>query len=297
MTRRMRAIAIVALGAAVPACTAIAGLTDDYHLADGGAGVTGEGGGADGSVDKDGALPDGFVPGQDGGPDAKVDQVVPDGGPFSCATIDKTDLDYCNDFEDGAASATAPNTYWTGIQNSSGAPITVVAGAGFDGSHGLDVDSTTAASGSRNIYLHKTLGAAQAIGNYLRYDVEFDFKVVSPVAGDYLVVGVLNFTGAAAEDHGVAVYPTEDLISRLMPKTIGVTKALDTWRHAHLVLEHTTAGPSFTRTMTINGTSVDSSPITTAGATLTELRFGVFYTAPQPGRIHVIIDNIVARRK
>jgi|GEM_PF-2401621 len=295
MTRRLRVLAIVMLGAAVPACSVLAGLTEDYRLADGG-GVTPPGeGGTDGNPDKDGTLPDGFVP--DGGTDAPIDQLVADGGPFSCATVDKTNLDYCNDFEDGAASAMAPNAYWTGIQNSSGAPITIVAGSGFSNTHGLDVDSTTAATGSRNIFLHKTLGAALPIGSYLRYDVEFEFKVVSPLAGDYLAVGVLNFISATPEDHGVAVYPTDDVVGRLMPKANGVTNALDTWHHAHLVLEHAAAGVSFNRTMSIDGVSVDTSTISTAGASLTELRFGIFYTAPPAGRMHVVLDNIVARRK
>lgn len=191
MGRRMRVLAIVALGTALSACTMLAGLTDDYRFVDGGVSSTGEGGGTDGNDGKDGALPDG---GSFRRTAAGMRRAIRLYRTASCGT--QPSFDYCNDFEDGPASAMSPNAYWTGIQNSSAAPITVVAGSGVGNTHGLDIDSTTAASGSRNIYLHKTLGAALAIGTYLRYDVEFDVKVVSPVAGDYLAVGVLNFTGS-----------------------------------------------------------------------------------------------------
>jgi hypothetical protein len=297
MTRRMRVIALVALCAAAPACTLIAGLTEDYRVVDGGVSPTGEGGGTDGSDSKDGALPDGFVPGTDGG-DAKNDQVVPDGGPFSCGT--ETDWDFCEDFELGASAATT--AVWTGIANSHAATIKVVDNAGLnEKSRGLDIDSMSSSTTSRNIYLHKTLPANKAISAYLEYDIDFDFKLISSLGNDYVAMGVLNFTNATPEDHGVAAYPGDDVIARLNPKTTGVSPATNKWHHVHIVLSHAAAGATFTRTMWIDSATtgvVDTgTSISTAGATITELRFGIFYTAGAAGEIHAVFDNIIARRK
>jgi len=285
----------VMLGAAVSACNVIAGLSDDYRVGDGGTGPTGEGGGADGNADKDGALPDGFAP--DGGADALPDQLVTDGGRF-CDTVDKVGLDFCNDFEDGPTAATTAT--WTGIQNTLAATIKVVDNAGLnESSRGLDVDSASASTASRNIFLHKTLPGAKPIGDYLRYDVEFDFKLLAS-ADAYVAVGVINFTGAAQEDHGVAAYPTDDVIGRLTPKTTGVSPAKNKWHHVHIVLSHATAGALFSRTITVDsdaGVVDNTASVTTASATLTELRMGIFYTGGAAGQIHVMFDNIVARRK
>lgn len=298
MTRRKRFLALVALGAAVPACSMIAGLTeDDYRfVGDGGTTPTGEGG--EGGPDKDGALPDGFIPGQDGGVDAPLDQLVADGGTF-CKSVDKTNLDFCEDFEDGPTTATT--AVWTGIANSHAATIKVVDNAGLgELSRGLDIDSSSAITTSRNIYLHKTLPANQAITAYLQYDVEFDFKLLQSVTNDYLAVGVLNFTNATPEDHGVAAYPSDDVIGRLFPKTTGVSPAKNKWHHVHIVLSHAAAGATFTRTITVDSPTgfVDTgTSISSTGATRTELRMGIFYTAGAAGQIHAVFDNITARRK
>ena len=285
MTRPMRVLALVLLGAAVPACTALAGLTDDYRLADaGGAGA--------GNADRD-ALSEGFVPGQDGGADALVDQL---GTARYCDTVAKP-FDFCNDFEDGDPAAVPPE--WTGVANTLAASIKVVAGAGTNGSRVLDVDSTTSSTSSRNIILHKTLAAGKPnAGDYLRYEVEFDFQVLAcPVGVNYLAVGVLSFTNATPEDHGIAVYTDEDLVARLTPKANGVSGALNRWHHARIVLEHPDAGTSFSRTVTVDGTIVDATTISSAGTSLTEIRIGIFYTTGGAGQIHAVFDNIVARRR
>ena len=56
---------------------------------------TGEGG--DGNDDKDGALPDGFVP--DGGTDAPIDQLVASDGRFCERVGDASNVEFCDDFE------------------------------------------------------------------------------------------------------------------------------------------------------------------------------------------------------
>jgi hypothetical protein len=154
---------------------------------------------------------------------------------------------------------------------------------------------------SRNIYLHKTLPANKAITAYLEYDVDFDFKLIASAGNDYVAMGVLNFTNALPEDHGVAAYPADDVIGRLNPKTIGASPAAGTWHHVHIVLSHAAAGSTFARTITVAGPTLvtvdNGTSISSVGATLTELRIGIFYTAGAAGEIHAVFDNIVARRK
>jgi hypothetical protein len=300
MKRRMRGLAIFAVAIAMPACTALAGLTEDYrYVGDGGPGVGGEGGGEGGTVD--GALPDGFVPGQDGGPDAPIDRFVTDGGAF-CDSVDRANgFDFCDDFEATALGAGKP-AGWTSLQNGIGATVAVVAGGHAGGSRGLDIVTNVGAGGSRNVYLVKTLAANKPNpADYLQYDIDFDFMVVTS-ATVYEAVGVLNFTNASPEDHGVAVYKTDDVVARLNPKTTGVSGAVGTWHHAHISLAHATAGTAFTRKITIDGeapaNTVDmTTNISTAGTTTTEIRVGVFYTSTEGGEVHVVFDNVVARRK
>ena len=178
MTRRTRVLAIVMVGAAVPACSVLAGLTENYRVADGSS-PTGEGG----NGDEDGALPDGFIP--DGGADALPDQVEADGGNF-CDRVNQLNADFCDDFEDAPLttdSGVPPN--WSRLQNDNGAMVRVVAG-GKDGARGLDVDGTIGNTMlSRNVFLVKTLARAEAPEVYLTYDVDFDFKVLESGA-DYL---------------------------------------------------------------------------------------------------------------
>ena len=55
MSRRMRVLGVMMLGVVAPACTMLAGLTEDYAYKPG----ANEAGG-DGTIDQDGALADGF---------------------------------------------------------------------------------------------------------------------------------------------------------------------------------------------------------------------------------------------
>jgi hypothetical protein len=286
---RLRAVALVLLGASVPACNVLAGLTDEYRVAD-------DAGADGGTADKDGALADGFVPGQEGGADALVDQGS--GGGRFCEKADKTNLVFCNDFEDGDTAAKVP--IWTSIENTLGAKITVVDNAGLnETSRGLDVDSTSGSTSTRNIILHQLLPVEKPnVGDYMQYDVELDFKVVeNPVASDYLAVGVLTFLNASPEDHGIAVYPGDKVVARLTPKANGVTPALMTWHHAKIKLDRVGTGPSFTRTMSVDGTVVDNTTVSSMGSSSSEIRIGIFYTAGGAGRIHTVFDNIVVWRK
>jgi hypothetical protein len=292
MAQRMRMFAIVGLAAGVAACSMLAGLTEDYRYS----GTTSSNEGGDGAG-SDGRLPDGFVPGEDGGTDALA---IPDGAKF-CDTISDASLDLCEDFELSPQTAGLPKD-WARLQNDVDASVKVMPNIGVGMSVGLDVDSISTSSGSRNTFIVRTLPATNAPAAYLLYEIDFDFKLLES-AVNYVVVGVLNFTNATPEDHGVAAYPSNLVVSRLGGSYTNAVPdpAPKAWHHVHMTLQHTTPGTSFNRRIAIDGETdasiVDnSSGISTANTTVTELRIGIFYTTGGAGRIHAQFDNIVVRR-
>lgn len=287
----MRMFVVVGLAAGAAACSVLAGLTEDYRYS----ATTSSSEGGDGAG-SDGRLPDGFVPGEDGWTDALA---TTDGARF-CDTVSTASLDFCEDFELSPQTAGMPKG-WTRLQNDVDASVKVMPSIGVDMSVGLDVDSVSTGSGSRNTFVVRTLPATSLPATYLVYEIDFDFKLLES-AVNYVAVGVLNFTNASPEDHGVAAYPDRQVVSRLRSYMVAVP---DTdpkrWHHVHMTLQHATAGSTFTRRIAIDGDAdtnvVDNSPgVSTAGTTATELRFGVFYTTGGAGRIHAQFDNIVVRR-
>lgn len=290
MRRRTRGLVLVVLGVAASACTAIAGLTEDYRLA--GDGTTTEGGAGDGNLDKDGALPDG---GQDGGPDALP---ATDGGKRFCDGVTKdVTLDFCEDFEDAPLAVGKPPD-WSSLKNTADASVAVVTGGKSGSTRMLEVDSLTAST-SRNIYLVRMLARTQPPEKYLKYEVEFDF-ILFESGPDYESLGVINFTGLSTEDYGVAAYPTDSILGKVSPAAAGVPIGLTAWHHAHILLTHTLGTP-FTIRTTIDGEGTSNivdatSGISVTAASATEIRIGIFSSGPQSGRAHAAFDNVVSHR-
>lgn len=298
MTRRTRGLALVILGAAVSACTAIAGLTDDYRLADGG-GSAGEGGSGDGNVDKDGALPDGFVPGTEGGADAKLDQQVTDGGSF-CDSVEKSGLQFCTDFDsdDGGAFSTVNDVSGTAA---------LAPGAGTNGSMGYQFMMTYPSGGaSKHFWLAKALAAGNPPSFYQHYEVQFDVRIASGTSTLYYVaLGTLSFTSTAdpEQDHGIAVNNGSGFGK--VPTFSGAatdTNAPPHWHRVHLKLDRAGVGTPYTRTITVTesdgvtATTVDSSSNHIIGSVGdAEFRIGTFNTGGN-GSIQAVFDNVFIRR-
>lgn len=297
MPRRARSnakalVALATFAAALAACNLIAGLTEDYSVVSGdGSTPSGEAGG-DGPVDPDGAK-DGS-PNTDGGQDGTI---TPDALPPAryCDSLDASGLDFCHDFEDDTLGVMPT---WSRFQKDLGtdASIEVSAEGGLGGSRGLVFETYTASTGNRNTFLVETLAATKQPGDFLSYDIEFDFLVVASLPDE--AVGVLNFTGATPEDHGVAAYSTLDLASKLAPKgTAPGVKLGSKWHHVRISLEHTAPGTMFNKRIAIDGEmNVDTATVSVASASATEVRIGVFSTAGS-GRTRVLFDNVVAWRR
>lgn len=291
MTRQMRVLAIVMLGAAVPACSVLAGLTEDYRLADGGVTPPGDGG-ADGDDDKDGALPDGFVP--DGGTDAPIDQLVADGGRF-CDSVAQQGLQFCTDFENDDGGVFAPPL------NDVGGTATLTPTGGTDGSTGLQFTMAyPTGPGSKHFWMAKPLASGNGPSFYQHYEVQFDVRIPSGTSTLYYVaLGTLSFTSTPdpEQDHGVAVtngsgFGKVPLISPAVPDT----NTPPHWHRVHLKLDRAGVGTPYAREITVDGMSVDSSTNHNIGSVGdAELRIGTFNTGGN-GSMQAVFDNIFIRR-
>jgi hypothetical protein len=301
MTRQMRGLALVIFGAAVSACTALAGLTDDYRLANGD-GTAGEGGSTDGNVGKDGALPDGFVPGSDGGADATQDQLVGDGGAF-CDSVPQMGLEVCDDFENDGST-----TWTTNNDVGAGATSMIAPTGGMNGSAGLQLAiNLPVGSPSKHFWKAKLLPQGNNPTTYQHYEVQFDFRVSSGTLA-YAAIGTLSFTSTAdpEQDHGVAVGNGNSFGT---PPSIG-TAVTDNnipaphWHRMHLLLDRGSSPSSpYIRKLTITDslgavTTIDSgSSHVIAAAGDTELRIGTFNTFTSgAGALQVVFDNVFVRR-
>jgi hypothetical protein len=298
MARKARSIVIVAVCAgALVACNLIAGLTEDYayNAANGDGGPGSTDGNTDGMGLTEGSTTD--SPSGDAGTDAKNDAIT---GRF-CDGVDKTGLDFCADFEDdpvGVAPAWTP-----GLNDTTGvdASVKVMASAGHDSARGLDIQCDTSNTGiSRNSFFARTLPPTDAPATFLSYDIEFDFRLVSSAITDE-AVGVLNFTGASPEDHGVAAYPSMSLISKLSPKGAapGVADSFG-WHHARISLTHAAAGTPFNKSVVVDedaGAVVDTGSVSTTNTSATQVRIGIFSSGFGAGVVHATFDNVVAWRR
>jgi hypothetical protein len=300
----MRVLALVALGAAVSACTAIAGLTDDYHLAGdaGGVGPGSEGGGGDGNVDKDGALPDGFVPGQDGGADAPIDQVVPEGGTFCDQYGSALNVKYCDDFE---LTTSGPKWGWDDFTTSS-ATIVRENGIGAGGSAALRATVTSAPAGGSSAYLRKQM-APDPFTSFLTQELSFSFSVSKKSTTYGATIGAIGY-GASLKYIGVNVFmavPDDGIDISDPPGFLSSpyqTAHLGDWHRAIITM---------TRTATnVYSSTVEVTKVGTTGATLmvdgpragfaggtppTEILVGAFFTSPSGG-VEIIIDDVLLKQ-
>lgn len=299
MSRRARSLAAVSISAfALAACNLLTGLDAEYELKSG-EGVGGEGGTDD--ADQDGAAPDGASdapPGLDAG----------DGGTSSfceSARDGSTDEDFfCADFENGTGANGVPLGWMRAIDTFDGGTIRIVANAGKDGSHALEVTSDTAAI-SRQTRLYKELPRVQLPEEYLRYEVEFQFKLQESSL-DYAAFGLLVFEPQVkAKEHGLAGYASTPAHKLARQAVTGNTSPPLTfpndgeWHQATISLEHTAAGMPFTREIKVDSVDVDEVPTdhATEPSTMTQLWLGVFNTSTNSGGSHILFDNVVFRRR
>ncbi len=290
MTRRTRGLALVLFALAVPACTALAGLTDDYRLADAGGTAT-EGGSGDGNVDKDGALSEGSTPG-DGSADATNDQLVGDGGAF-CATVPTQGL------ENGNGGPWIPNN------DGDGGTSTVTPTGGANGSAGFQFTmNDPTGSSSKHLWMAKLLPGANDPTTYRHYELQFDFRVLSGTL-PYGVLGTLSFTSTLdpEQEHGVA---------QINGNAFGTPPSVSTsvtdnnlpahWHRAHLLFDRGAAVASpYIRVLTITDSAGMAMTIDNGSSHVikaegdTELRLGVFNTFGT-GSLQVVFDNVFVRR-
>ena len=279
------AIAAAAAASALVACNLIAGFADEYTVDP----LASETGSPDGPSSPEASTDDQTSP-----PDALVDSAPPDAR-FTCALVD---ADFCDDFENGAVGD-GGGTEWTGVVRSHDASIQVMGDAGIGGSFGLDIDTYSPTTASRQAYVFKTLAAESASNEYLAYQLDFDVRIFTTELS-YAAHAVLNFTGATQEDHGIATYTPGAAIGRLTPRIEAVAIGTNQWHHVRLLLDHAAPATPFKRQIWVDGRSVDGDAGTTGhvtnGAATGEVRMGVFYTAGI-GRAHATFDNVVVRRR
>jgi hypothetical protein len=299
-----RARALLALSSAallLGACNLLTGLDADYQL----------GSDATSSADSGGS--------EDGGSDAQGPDAQTDGS----AGLDATDgavssfcesrrdgsaeMDFfCSDFEEAALEVTGAPSGWTALLNTvDGGTLRLLRDGGMDGSTALELESDTTSTASRQTRITKKLLKAptKEANEYLAYELDFDFRVVSSVL-QYDAFGLLVFGNqVASREHGIAGYGpgTPHVLSHQAPITAG-TPRLDNdakWHHASVRLSHAAPATPFDRTLQIDGNDFDDNPsghTMDAGAP-TELWFGVFNTSNNAGRAHVQFDNVVFRRR
>jgi hypothetical protein len=266
---------IAAGGALAGACNAITGLDEDYHVAS-----------------------DARAGGQDASrPDAPTDDVVtpPDGSvpdssvDASCAAVD---AELCLDFEqpDAGASSYLKN-------NVADASIAVEPGAGMGGTGGLVVSLARGAGGaSSSVWFARAMPITKLPREFTHYEVEVDVKA-GTTALDYVALAILAFGDDATSntDYGIALYT--DAISKLNGiGDAGAVAAGTAWHHVDLKLERVGDGPSFTRKLTIDGTPIDTSPVTPPATGRSEARLGAFYSSMGGGSLTVTFDRLVVRR-
>lgn len=301
MTRRTRGIALVMFGVAMSACTAIAGLTDEYRLADGG-GSAGEGGSADGNVDKDGALPDGFVPGTDGGADALPDQLVATDAGFCQQYGAATDVTYCDDFE---LATSGPKWGWDDF-TTTGATLARETGIGVKGSAALHAVVANAPDGGSSAYLRKEVGAAQ-FNSFRSQELSFSISVKKKSTLYGATVGALGH-GASLQYIGASVYtavPNDGIDVSDPPGTLVSpyqTAVVGEWHRVIITMTRMTAGVysskvEITAIGTTGATNVVDGPRPgfAGGSTPTEILVGAFFTSA-PGTVETIIDDVLLKQ-
>lgn len=293
---RRRARSVVLLSAAavtLAACNLLTGLDADYELKrDTSAGEGGRSDGGDGGAQTD--SPSGL--------DAA------DGRASFCESRrdGSAEIDFfCSDFEGAILEGNGVPTGWSGMFNNvDGGVVRLVLDGGMDGSTALELVSETTSTASRQTRVQKRLlkAPAKEPNQYLGYELDFDFRVVSSVL-PYEALGMLVFPDPGdTKEHGIAGYgpQTPHIISHQTP-LMPATPRLDNdanWHHARVTLTHAAPSTPFNRTIEIDGNSFEDTPTghTIDAGAPTEVWFGIFNTANNAGRAHAQFDNVVVRR-
>lgn len=274
-----RAWAVAAAAAALAACNAITGLSDDYHLAT-------TDGGAPGN---DGAGNDGEPPG-DGGHDGEADADASRDG--FCATADAAN-GACFDFDDPGADA-GGTTY---EKNASAASVRVVAGEGKAGSGGLVVHHERLASApSSYVWFAVSLPQTAFPREFAAYEMEYDVRTTE-TALDYVALGILTFPSDwdSNAEYGTALYgnQSKNIISKLAPQGDGKISGGD-WHHVRVRL--TRGDGSFARDLLLDGTQIDTSAYLPPASGTSEVRLGAFNSSLGAGSVTTTFDDLVVRR-
>jgi len=291
MRRRVGLIAMTA--AAVAACNAITGLSDDYHLAS-----AELDGGDDASSASDGRGGGSDAPGDDttdsSAADAPSDAPRPNPGAFCTdagAGVDGSNVVFCSDFEaDGG-----PDWGWTTHDTQNGT-LSVVDDAGFGSTRGLRAYVSDAGV-SRKAALVEVFQALPSA----HYDLSFSFRVKGNEL-PYLVVGLIGFNvNGSSNYYGLAEHNELLLDISSPPGTtdnIGVNDTpKDTWRKASITLDRVDGGTTYNGTMSVDGTLVDSFNALPSLNQFAEIRVGTFFTSNGPGTAEVFFDNVVVHRR
>lgn len=283
--RRILALAAAAgAGAALAACSLLAGLDADYTLQ--------ASAGAEGGRDGDGP--------PDGGFDTSADTSVTPDGPLDagadarfCANH-RSDpgLVYCCDFEPETDCA------WNASE-ATGGTIADKDGIGRLGSRGLHA---TVAKPPASLYLRRERGAA--FNAMSKHELSFAFAVKTKSSLYGAALGALGF-GLPLKVIGVSVYKAtgkDGIDVSDPPGTLtGSSEYVEQneWRRATITMIRTDGGPTttsikVTKAGQTSETEVDSRVGYDGGAGLPEILVGAFFTSPeQDGGVETVIDDIL----
>ncbi len=179
-------------------------------------------------------------------------------------------------------------------------------GGGVDGSNAAEFFSGAESTAQPQKYLYRQFSNTHTANTYKRYDLEFDFYILSSTF-DYEALALVTFTNdpnASTKQHGLAGYgpQTPHIVGRVA-KTVGSPTLENqplSWRHAHLSLVKTNVtSSSFEQTLLIDKQEFVERAAKIVDITSdspTFVRLGVFYTGPARGSARVRFDNVMFRR-
>lgn len=226
-----------------------------------------------------------------------------------CERVDASSLVFCQDFE----SASAPLYGFdegAGAGDGSAGDGGTAASVRVSDEGGLEhpsrvldvtlVQPADAGDAGAAVFLLKRLpAAAGGPSSFAAYEVEVDFRIVGPSTLAYAALTVLEFSTAAIEEHGFAVYEG-NVFGRLAPKEFAVRDDESLWHHARIVVSRAAAADpsSFTTRIDIDGTLVDNAAGVDPGAAGgASVRIGAFGASASGGTLRAQLDNVVIRRR
>lgn len=283
----MRARFLLAATAALAACNAITGLSDDYHLA---ATTGGEDAGSD-------ARGDGAVVAPDGAP-VSPDAATPD-APATAFCALHASATFCADFEDPSLAAPAYGWDSTGYEKNGG-DFGVEPGIGKDGTRGLRFRATADGGASLKVALWKTLPGTGPTTT-AEYDLDFDFRIAGNSVMDYAALASFSFP-VPGDLYNVGLGWYGDYFDTTSPPNPGdvnrLTEGPGAWRHGRVVLTREPSVTTYALETSIEGAVIDKKAgLSFATATSAQVRVGAYFTSKTSGSIDVVFDNVVAVRK